>query len=141
MVTYVETTLGALRLAKKVDMETVWVSFNLCHALKVGSARKIDEIRQEAAPHLFLVQISGAIKEGDGWADEPRDQLIRPLDSNEFDLVSYLATLADIGYTARICLMPYGISLPPRIHMSRSMKVWKRLRSRTLAQVTEGEQQ
>jgi len=126
--TYVETTPQALRIAKKVDMDSVGVSFNLCHSLRAAQAGDINQILHEAAPFLFLVQISGATRGGKKWAEASWNHLIRPLDDNEFDLVGYLGTLVEIGYDGPICLMPFGIDLPPKTHMSRSMRAYKKLR-------------
>lgn len=124
---YTETTPHAVRIVKKVHRSNVGVSFNLCHSLKAGNAEQIPEILSEAAPHLMLVQISGARKESGNWADQGWGQLIRPLDDSTLDLQLYLDHLDRIGYVGPVCLMPYGIDLPPKEHLTRSMSAWKSL--------------
>lgn len=127
---YVATVDDALRLMRKAGRDNVGVSFNLCHSLRVGNADRLDEILKEAAPHLFLVSINGAGKEGDDWSDEGWDRLIQTLDRGEFDTAGLLKKLRKLGYTGPIGLQCYGIGGDPVENLKRSMDAWRKISAR-----------
>ncbi len=111
---YIETTREALDLVKKVDLESVGVSFNLCHSLKTGQAGSIPQILEESISYLSIVQINGARKKGKKWSDDGWNQLIRPLDDSDYDLIGLMKKLHELGYEGPVCLQTYNIDLPPR---------------------------
>ena len=78
----------------------------------------------EAAPHLFLVTINGA---DSGAARTSWDRLIRPLDEGSFDLIPLLKKLRALNYSGPIGLQGYGVKLPPKDNLARSMVAWQKL--------------
>jgi len=118
---HVATTEDALRVAEKLHMENVGVSFNLCHCLRAGNETRMEEILRKAAPRLFLVSINGADHQG-GW-----DKLIQPLDRGEVDLAKVLSLLDQIDYRGPVGLQCYNIPGEPRDNLSRSIEAWRRL--------------
>jgi len=120
---HVATARDAVRLVKKVDRGNVGVAINLCHELRAGNAAKLGDIVKEAAPHLFLVSINGADREG-GW-----DKLIRTLDQGEFDVPAFLKQLAAAGYTGPIGLQCYNVKGDQRENLKTSMAAWRKLSS------------
>lgn len=119
---WVERVEDAIRVAKKVDRKNVGVMFNLCHWLKVDRSRDYRKLLEAARPYLMVVTINGADPDGTGW-----DRLIQPLDRGTFDLVGFLRTLRQLGYTGPIGLMAYGIPGDVREHLARSMAAWQKL--------------
>lgn len=116
---YVATARDAVRLVKQVGRPNVGVSINLCHELRAGNVDRLGEIIEEAAPHLFLVSINGADREG-GW-----DKLIRTLDQGEFDVPGFLRKLAAVGYTGPVGLQCYNLKGDQRENLEISMKAWR----------------
>ena len=119
-----ERIQDAMRLAKKVDRKNLGVTFNLCHCLMVGDEAKIPELLTEAAPYLFLVTINGA---DTGAARTSWGRLIRPLDEGSFDVGTVLKQLKALKYEGPIGLQGYGVNLPPKTNLTRSMNAWKKL--------------
>jgi len=124
---YVATARDALRLVKKVDRKNVSVSINLCHELRAGNASELGAIIKETAPHLGLISVNGAEREG-GW-----DELIKTLDRGEFDLVAFLKQLSEAGYAGPVGLQCYNIKGDQRANLVRSMNAWKQLRQQAAA--------
>jgi sugar phosphate isomerase/epimerase len=119
-----ERVEDGVRLAKKIDRKNVGVTFNLCHWLKVGDEKNMDLRLKEALPHLFLVTINGADREGD-W-----NRLIQPLGRGEFDVYNFLRQLKKLGYTGPIGLQHYGIQGDAQENLKRSMDAWKKFSAR-----------
>ncbi len=121
---WVERVQDAVRLAKKVDRKNLGVTFNLCHCLMVGDEAKIPELLTEAAPHLFVVTINGA---DTGAARTSWGRLIRPLDEGSFDVRAVLKKLQALKYAGPIGLQGYGVNLPPKTNLTRSLSAWRKL--------------
>jgi sugar phosphate isomerase/epimerase len=121
---WAERVQDAVRLAKKVNRKNFGVTFNLCHCLKVGDEVKIPELLAEAGPHLFLVTINGADKyeENFKW-----DRLIRPLDEGSYDVGIVLRKLKELNYTGPIGLQAFGLKIPVKESLTRSMNGWRKL--------------
>ena len=121
---WTERVQDAVRVAKAVYRKNLGVTFNLCHCLMLGDEAKIPELLAEAKPYLFLVTINGADsdKPNSDW-----DQLIRPLDEGTFDMARLLRTLKELHYSGPIGLQGYGVKLPPKDNLTRSMSAWRRL--------------
>lgn len=122
---YVATVDDALRLAEKAERDNVGVSFNLCHFLKLDDEKNLEAVLRRAMPKLFLVSINGADRgetRAMGW-----DRLIQPLDRGTFDNAALVALLGRLGYRGPIGLQCYGINLPPREHLGRSMAAWRKI--------------
>jgi sugar phosphate isomerase/epimerase len=121
---WAERVQDAVRLAKLVNRPNFGATFNLCHCLMVGDEAKIPELLAEAAPHLFLVTINGADA---GAAATSWERLIQPLDAGSYDVGIVLRKLKELNYTGPIGLQGYGVKLPVKENLLRSMTGWRKL--------------
>ena len=121
---WVERVQDAVRIAKQVNRKNLGVTFNLCHCLMAGDEAKIPELLTDAAPHLFLVTINGADRNAAGtdWS-----RLIRPLDEGSYDVGLVLQKLKELHYTGPIGLQAFGVKLPVKDNLTRSMSAWRKL--------------
>lgn len=124
---YIATVEDALRMVRKADRNNLGVTFNLCHSLKAGNADRAKELLEEAMPHLYLVSINGASKQGNDWHDEGWDLLKQTLDRGEYNVEGLIAKLQDLGYTGPIGLQCYNIGGDAVDNLRRSMKAWRRI--------------
>jgi sugar phosphate isomerase/epimerase len=121
---YADRVQDCVRLVKAADRRNLGVTFNLCHFLKVDG-RDLDKRLEEAAPHLFVVTINGADKDGTGW-----NTLIQPLDTGTYDVLPVLRKLKSLKWDGLVGLQHYGIRGSARDNLGRSMKGWKTLLER-----------
>jgi sugar phosphate isomerase/epimerase len=122
---YVARVIDALRVVKSVDRPNVGITFNLAHYLGMKEDETyLDETLREAMPHLWLVSINGADREG-GW-----NQLIQPLDQGEYDVYGLLKKLVALGYHAPIALQCYKVPGDPEVNLTRSMAAWRNFSAR-----------
>ena len=121
---YADRVQDCVRLVKAADRRNLGVTFNLCHFLKVDG-RELDKRLEEAAPHLFVVTINGADKDGTGW-----NTLIQPLDAGTYDVLPILRKLKSLKWDGPVGLQHYGIRGSSRDNLGRSMKGWKTLLER-----------
>jgi sugar phosphate isomerase/epimerase len=124
---WTERVQDAVRVAKKVDRKNFGVTFNLCHCLMAGDEARIPELLAEAAPHLFLVTVNGA---DTGAGNTTWRRLIRPLDEGSYDVSLVLKKLAELNYTGPIGLQGFGVNLPAKQNLARSMDAWRKLNER-----------
>jgi sugar phosphate isomerase/epimerase len=119
---WLERIEDAVRVADKVDRPNVGVMFNLCHWLRVSKDRNYKPLLAQAMPRLWAVSISGADEFDDkpGWA-----HYIQPLGRGSFDMLAFLKTLRQLGYTGPIGLQCYGIQGDVRDTLAESMKAWR----------------
>jgi sugar phosphate isomerase/epimerase len=119
---WMERIEDAVRVADKVDRPNVGVMFNLCHWLRVSKDRNYRPLLAQAMPRLWAVSISGADEFDDkpGWA-----HYIQPLGRGSFDMLAFLKTLGQLGYTGPIGLQCYGIQGDVRDTLAESMKAWR----------------
>jgi sugar phosphate isomerase/epimerase len=119
---WMERIEDAVRVADKVDRPNVGVMFNLCHWLRVSKDRNYKPLLAQAMPRLWAVSISGAdeFDENPGWA-----RYIQPLGRGSFDMLVFLKTLRQLGYTGPIGLQCYGIPGDVRDTLAESMKAWR----------------
>lgn len=120
---WTERVQDAVRVAREVDRPNFGVTFNLCHCLMAGDEARIPELLAEAAPHLFIVSLNGADKDA---ANTTWQRLIRPLDEGTYDPVPLLRTLRELGYQGPIGLQGYGVKIPARENLTRSMAAWRK---------------
>lgn len=122
---YVESVQDAVRIARKVDIPSVGVTFNLCHWLKVEGDRNLELRLEEARPYLFVVTINGADSGGTDW-----NRLIQPLDRGDFDQLRLLRILKAQGFRGPIGLQCYAVPGDKRENLERSMAAWRALQAR-----------
>jgi sugar phosphate isomerase/epimerase len=118
------TAVECERLVKLADRTNLGVSFNLCHFLSQNDAARLESTLKAIAPHLKMVQISGADDLPPGKPDWKR--LIQPLGSGSFDVGRVFRTLDKIGYKGPVNLQCYQIKLPAREHLTLSMNAWRK---------------
>lgn len=118
---YVDTVGDGLRIAKASGCQNVGVAFNLCHFLKVEPKSDLRKTLEEAKPLLWSVSTCGADLGGADWS-----RLIRPLDVGTFDQVGLLRDLREIGYTGDVGIQCYGLKIPSKDHLPRSLGAWKK---------------
>ena len=121
---WTERVADAVRVANAVDHPAFGVTFNLCHALMCGDEADIPRLLGEAAPRLFTVTINGADA---GAANTAWQRLIRPLDEGTYDTGIVLRRLQELHYHGAIGLQGYGLKLPYKENLSRSMAAWRKL--------------
>ncbi len=124
---WAERVQDAVRLARKVDRGNFGVTFNLCHCLMAGDEARIPELLSDARQYLFLVTINGA---DSGAAATTWDRLIRPLDEGSFDVSRVLKTLSELNYDGPIGLQGFGVKIPVKDNLARSIAAWRRLTER-----------
>ena len=73
---------------------------------------------------MLLVTVNSADR---GMAHSNWSKLIRPLDEGDFDVRSVLKQLADLHYLGPVGLQAYGVNLPPKENLERSMAAWRHL--------------
>jgi sugar phosphate isomerase/epimerase len=119
---WLEKTTDAIRVAKKVNLKNVGVTFNLCHWLRTEDEKDTRSLITSAMPHLFVVSINGADSGGKDWK-----QLIQTLDRGTFNIRRFLRTLNRAGYTGPIGFQGYGIGGDAYDNLSRTMDAWHKL--------------
>ena len=120
-----DTSTECERLRKLADRPNLGVSFSLCHFLCQEDASGLEATLKTLAPHLKLIQISGADEIPPGNPDWQR--LIQPLGQGTFDMRRVIRTLDEIGYKGPVNLQCYQIKQPARQHLATSMVGWKNL--------------
>ncbi|MFW6171473.1 MAG: sugar phosphate isomerase/epimerase family protein [Planctomycetota bacterium] len=118
---WTESLLFAIDVVEKVDHPRVGFNFNLCHWLKVDGDKDYRPVLRKHADKLFAVLINGARRDADTWTRG----LIQPLDRGDFSNGELLQLLQQIGYDGSVGLMCFGIPDDTRLHLQRSMQVWK----------------
>ncbi len=121
---WIQSVADAVRVADKIDLPNVGVTFNLCHWLKVSGGKDLRSLLKRAAPRLFVVSINGADKTGKGWR-----QFIRPLDAGDFDVAEVLRILKELNFTGPIGLQCYGVRGDRDENLKRSMAAWRTMSS------------
>lgn len=113
------------RLRKLADRPNLGTSFSLCHFLCQENEAGLEAALKSMAPHLKLVQISGADLIPPGNPDWQR--LIQPLGQGTFDMARVIRVLDAIGFKGPVNLQCYQIKQPASLHLASSMKAWKEL--------------
>ena len=121
------TSAECERLRKLADRPNLGLSFSLCHFLCQEDQAGLEAALRSLAPHLKLVQISGADQIPPGNPDWKR--LIQPLGQGSFDMTRIIRTLDEIGYKGSVNLQCFQIKQPAAQHLAASMKAWKKLDS------------
>lgn len=122
----VQRIADAVRVCEKADRPNVSITFNLCHWLRTDGPASMDRDLKLAAPHLSLVTIDGADRNGQDWK-----QLIQPLDQGNFDIAAFLRALQRMNYRGPIGLQGYDVAnnfhIEPIENLRRSMAAWNKL--------------
>jgi len=117
---WTESFIHTLRVVEKVDHPCVGANFNLCHWLAVDGDKDYRPHLRDGVEKIFVVTICGSKVGGKTVAE-----LIQPLDRGDFDNRKLLAALREIGYRGPIGLQCFMIPGDARVHLQRSMNVWK----------------
>ena len=117
---WVERVEDAVRVAAKVDLPNVGVTFNLCHFLRVSGDQDVYAALQSAVPRLFLATVNGAERGGSDWPE-----LIQTLDRGSYDVYGVLLALREFGYAGPIGLQGYGIGGNAEDNLRRSQAAWR----------------
>ena len=115
---YVGRVEAAVHVAEKADRDNLGASFNLCHFLRIGDAKNLDQRLRQAMPHMMLVSINGADHEGN-W-----NRLIQTLDRGDYDVYGVLTKLRRLGYDGPVGLQCYQVSGDRRENLKRSIDAW-----------------
>ncbi len=113
------------RLRKLADRPNLGTSFSLCHFLCQENEAGLEAALKSQAPHLKLVQISGADLIPPGNPDWQR--LIQPLGQGSFDMARVMRALDAVGYKGPVNLQCYQIKQPASRHLATSLEAWKKL--------------
>ena len=121
---WIERIEDSIRVANKVNRPNVGAMFNVCHWLRVDQQRDYKPLLKQAMPGLWAVSINGA----DEFDDQPGwKRYIQPLGKGSFDIVAFLRTLRELGYTGPVGLQCYGITGDTREHLAQSMAAWRKM--------------
>jgi len=124
---WLETCSDGVRIARKVNRPgEVGAMFNLAHWMRRDKNRNLRSVLQEAQPWLMAVSIQGTDTPEKMYTRQEKKAVV-PLDESIYDMNEILDILRDIKYTGPIGLQCNGISGDTRLHLERSMGVWKRL--------------
>lgn len=119
---WLEAVDDALRLCGKVEHPRLGICFNLCHFLRAGEGPDPAPLLQRCGARLFAATVHGADVDGRDWGT-----LIRPLDEGSFEVESLLRALAAVPFDGPVGLQGFGLRLPARDHLQRSMAAWRAL--------------
>jgi len=124
---WLETCSDGVRIAKKVNRPgEVGAMFNLWHWMRRDKNRDLRSVLEEAQPWLMAVSINGTDTPEKMYARQ-EEKAVVPLDESIYDLNEILDILRDIKYSGPIGMQCHGIRGDARLHLERSMGVWKRL--------------
>jgi len=121
---WTEKVEDGVRLARRIGRANVGTNFNLVHWQWVKQARPLEEVLQEAAPHLMSVTINNGATKG---------RTITPLDEGDYDLVGFMRLLKKVGYTGHVGLQCWSIKEKSEEHLARSIRRWREIVKEVLA--------
>jgi sugar phosphate isomerase/epimerase len=125
---YAQRVEDCVRLIEKAERKNLGVTFNLCHWLKVDG-KDLTATLKCAAPHLFVVTVSGADTGGTDWK-----KLIQPLDVGSYDVLPLLRQLKAQNFAGPVGLQHFGIRGSVAANLKHSMDGWKKLQERLNAE-------
>ncbi len=110
----------AIRVAKKVGMPNVGVTFNLCHWLRAGGGN-LDAKLDESIALVNCVTVNGATPGTDmSWS-----ALIQTLDKGTYDWAALVRNFQRRGFPGPFCLQLYGVGGDKRDNLKRSIEAWR----------------
>jgi sugar phosphate isomerase/epimerase len=121
----IDTGTACERFRKLADRPNLGTSFSLCHFLCQDDEAGLEADLKALAPHLKLIQISGADTIPPGKPNWTR--LIQPLGQGSFDMTRVMRALDTIGYKVPVNLQCYQIKQPASQHLATSMEAWRKL--------------
>jgi hypothetical protein len=125
--TFIESAEDALYYIEKVGKTNLYVSLHLCHELREGNGKRLQEVAQTVAPHLKYASVSGSnvrmVPNATGdWSDA-----IKPLDEGDFPVEDFITALRKIKFQSKTFLHTYGIKQDLNDHLQRSFNEWNKL--------------
>jgi len=120
------TAEQALVFLKKAKRKNLSLSVHLCHELRGGNGKRLDEVMAAVKPYIKLVTISGAnhavTPNNRDWSDT-----IKPLSEGDFDPLVFLRELKKVGYDGPIILHTFGLHKKPATHYRESFRHYQKL--------------
>ncbi|WOO42356.1 sugar phosphate isomerase/epimerase family protein [Rubellicoccus peritrichatus] len=120
-----DTAATCARLRELAERPGIGLSFTLCHELRQNGQEGLEDTIRSIAPHMRLVQISGA--NATPTTTNNWQEYIKPLGQGSFDMSRVIETLDEVGYDGPVNLQCYDIAPPAAKHLSESMRAWKQL--------------
>ena len=124
-----EKVSDCVRIAKRFTDKKVGVMFNLCHWAAIDKSENLESVLRSAMPYLASITINGTDTPEEIQTQE--GNWLQPLDAGSFDITVLFKILDDLGYSEPVGLQCYGIPGDARIHLERSLKKWKTMRTVT----------
>lgn len=122
--TSIETAAEAAAHIDAVGHPNLKNSLHTYHEIRGGNQYDLRDVVYDHADQIELVGIAGA--DEDAYAGPPTlfvtwDDVIKPLDEGDFDLLPFLQALHDVRYDGPVILQTFDITEPPD-HLERSLR-------------------
>ncbi len=129
----VESVEESILFIRKVNKKNLKTSLHLCHELRAGNDKRMEEVIKNAYPYVSLVSLSGSdsvvYKHRRDWSD-----CIQPLENSQYDVASFVKLLAKYKYTCPIALHTFGLKENFPAHIERSFAIWQQMSTRISSQ-------
>jgi sugar phosphate isomerase/epimerase len=119
------TVEDTLRLANEVNRPNVGIILDLFEYLASTRKHEYGPLLAKAMPRLKAVSVVGT----DEFPVPTGSYYLKPLGQGSFDIVAFLKTLKELGYTGPIVLDTQGIGGDRRKVLLQSMEAWRKFRS------------
>ena len=104
----IESAEDAIPFLEEIGSDNLFVSLHLCHEIKAGNGRRLNEVAAKIKPWLRLPSINGAdvdaVNEVEGW-----DRGIQPLTQGDYDSSQLLDALKAVDYAGPVILHTWGL--------------------------------
>ncbi len=117
---WLATVEQALTLCGEVNEPSLGICFNLCHWLRSTDTTDARPAIESCGASLLAATVNGADVAGQDW-----NTLIRPLGEGDHPLAQFLAGLDAAHFAGPVGLQGFGLTSPPREHLTRSMAAWR----------------
>ena len=130
---YFDHAEQALPMVKKISSPNLMLAVHSCHEMRAGNGDRLDEVVLNVKDYLGAVTIAGANKVVDTSTPRTIDQsTIQPLEDGEFDFAPFLRALNTISYKGPVGFINFKIEKEPSDYLPKSLKVWKKWKSKYL---------